>query len=177
MNFLVWVVCRKLAGMESTPRWLSAEEQETWLALGSVLMRLPNALDAQLVRDAGITHFEYVVMSALSESPEHTLRMSQLAVLAESALPRLSQVVGRLEKRGWISRATDLDDRRSTLATLTEEGWNKVVETAPGHVEAVRTLVFDPLTKAQQRHMLEASRRIMAVIDPDDRCLSRDESQ
>jgi DNA-binding MarR family transcriptional regulator len=153
------------------PRWLSEEEQATWLAVGSVLLRLPGALDKQLQAEAGISHFEYMVLSALSEAPERTLRMSELAVLAESGLPRLSQVVARLEKRGWITRAPDPTDGRYTLATLTEAGWEKVVDTAPGHVETVRRLVLEPLTKAQLRQLREISRRIMTVIDPDDRCL------
>jgi DNA-binding MarR family transcriptional regulator len=153
------------------PRWLRADEQKSWLALGSVVLRLPGALDAQLQRDAGISHFEYMVMAALSESPDYTLRMSALAAMAESGLPRLSQVVSRLEKRGWITRAPDPTDGRSTLATLTHEGWEKVVSTAPGHVEEVRKLVFDPLTKAQLKHIHDISRRIMTRIDPDDRCL------
>ena len=82
------------------PRWLTDEEQATWLAFASVLFRMPVALDSQLQRDAGINHFEYTVMSALSEAPGRTLRMSHLAAMAESGLSRLPQVVGRLEKRG-----------------------------------------------------------------------------
>jgi DNA-binding MarR family transcriptional regulator len=151
-------------------RWLSEEERATWLAFASVLFRMPVALDNQLQRDAGLSHFEYTVMSGLSEAPERTLRMSKLAAMAESGLPRLSQVVGRLEKRGWVTRAADPADGRSILATLTGQGWDKVVQTAPGHVEEVRRLVFDPLTKAQQKRLHEISRRIMNTIDPEDRC-------
>ncbi len=153
------------------PRWLTDEEQTTWLAFASVLFRMPVALDNQLQRDAGINHFEYTVMAALSEAPERTLRMSHLAAMAESGLPRLSQVVGRLEKRGWVTRTADPTDGRSTLATLTGPGWDKVVQTAPGHVEEVRRLVFDTLTKAQTRQLREMSKRIMNAIDPNDRCL------
>ncbi|GAA4050055.1 MarR family winged helix-turn-helix transcriptional regulator [Arthrobacter methylotrophus] len=155
----------------SEPRWLSEDEQAVWIALASMALRLPGALDAQLQRDAGLSHFEYAVMSALSESPERTLRMSKLAVMAEAMLPRLSQVVAKLEKRGWVRRAQDPSDGRYTLATLTDDGWNKVVASAPGHVETVRSLVFDPLTKAQLKQLREISRRIMTAIDPDDRCL------
>ncbi|MEU5721843.1 MarR family transcriptional regulator [Micromonospora sp. NPDC047738] len=152
------------------PRWLDAEERQTWLALVSVLIRLPSALDAQLQRDAGISHFEYQVLAGLSEAPDRTLRMSELAVLAEGSLSRLSQVVGRLEKRGWVRRTPDPTDGRYTLAILTEQGWAKVVGTAPGHVDAVRTLVFDPLTKAQQRQLRDIGHRIMRVVDPDGSC-------
>lgn len=153
------------------PRWLNSEERQAWLTLAGLMIRLPSALDAQLQRDAGLSHFEYQVLAGLSESPERTLRMSDLAHFAESALPRLSQVVGRLEKRGWVRRAPDPSDGRITLATLTEDGWDKVVQTAPGHVEAVRALVFDPLTKAQTRQLTDIGQRIMRTIDPDDRCL------
>lgn len=141
------------------------------MALGSILMRLPGALDAQLQRDAGVSHFEYMVLSGLSMSPGHTMRMSDLAVVAEGSLSRLSQVVGRLENRGWVRRTPDPGDGRYTLAALTSDGWHKVVATAPGHVAEVRRLVFDPLTRAQQRQIREIGRRIMRVIDPNDRCL------
>lgn len=152
-------------------RWLDASEQQTWLALASMLMRLPAALDAQLQRDAGISHFEYQVLAGLSMSAERTLRMSTLAALAEGSLPRLSQVVGRLEKRGWVRRTPDPADGRYTLAILTDDGWDKVLQAAPGHVETVRRLVFDPLTKAQARQLREIGRRIMGAIDPGDPCL------
>jgi DNA-binding MarR family transcriptional regulator len=153
------------------PRWLDADERQTWLALVGLLIRLPAALESQLQRDSGISHFEYQVLAVLSETPARTLRMSELAVLSEGSLPRLSQVVGRLEKRGWVRREADPADGRYTLAILTDEGLAKVVEAAPGHVEMVRSLVFDPLTKANSRQLREIGRRIMRAIDPDDPCL------
>ncbi|QHK21878.1 MarR family transcriptional regulator [Pseudarthrobacter psychrotolerans] len=158
-------------GTSGEPRWLSGEERDAWLRLASILIRLPAEMDAQLQRDAGIRHFEYQLMAGLSEVPDRTMRMSDLAVLTEGSLPRLSQVVGRLEKSGWVSRSPDPTDGRYTLATLTEEGWEKVVKTAPGHVETVRALVFDPLTKAQVRQLTGIGQRIMRAIDPDDPCL------
>ncbi|BAS09254.1 uncharacterized HTH-type transcriptional regulator YdcH [Arthrobacter sp. Hiyo4] len=153
------------------PRWLNSEEREVWLTLVAVIMKLPAALDAQLQQDAGISHFEYMVLAGLSEAPARTRRMSDLADFTESGLPRLSQVVSRLEKRGWVHRSTDPADGRITLATLTDEGWAKITRTAPGHVEAVRTLVFDPLTKAQSRQLGSIGKRIVGAIDPEDRCL------
>src|ERR1700750_2894666 len=98
-----------LSGMAEA-NWLSAEDQDTWLALVGVMIRLPGALDAQLQRDAGITHFDYQVLSALSMDPDRTIRMSVLALITEGSLPRLSQVVSRLEKRGWVRRTPDPSD-------------------------------------------------------------------
>ena len=148
------------------PRWLDQDERQAWITLVSMLIRLPGALDAQLQREAGISHFEYQVMVCLSESPDRTLRMSVLAMLVEGSLPRLSQVVSRLEKRGWVRRVPDPDDGRYTLAILTDEGKAKVMQSAPGHVGEVRRLVFDPLTKPQVRQLQQIGRRIVRAIDP-----------
>jgi DNA-binding MarR family transcriptional regulator len=149
-------------------RWLDAEESQVWRSLAKTLFRLPAALDAQLRRDAGISHFEYEVLALLSEAPERTRRMSVLATWAGGSLPRLSQVVTRLEQRGWVCRAPDPADGRYTLATLTDDGQAKLAQAAPGHAREVRRLVFDPLTKAQSRQLQEIGRRIIRAIDLED---------
>jgi len=95
----------------------------------------------------------------------NTLVMSELAMGAGSSLPRLSQVVARLEQRGWVSRTPDPADGRYTLATLTAQGQAKVTQAAPGHVREVRRLVLDPLTKTQSRQLREINRRITRAID------------
>ena len=86
------------------PRWLNAGELDSWLPVGGLLLKLPAALDAQMQRDSGLSHFEYLVLASLSEAPERTRRMSALAALANGSLSRLSHVVKRLEARGWIER-------------------------------------------------------------------------
>src|SRR5271156_2660242 len=150
------------------PSWLDAEERQAWVALASVLVRLPAALDAQLRRDAGISHFEYQVLALLSEAPGRTLRMSALATLAEGSLPRLSQVVARLEQRGWVRRTPDPADGRYTLATLTDQGQAKATQAAAGHVQEVRRLSFAPRPKPQPRQLRDIGQRIPRAIDPND---------
>ena len=151
------------------PRWLDAEEQRAWRVLGGVVVLLDSALDAQLRHDAGISHFEYGVLVALSGAPNKSLRMSRLAYLARGSLPRLSQVVTRMEVEGWVHRSPDPTDGRYTLALLTDAGLDKVVAAAPGHVEEVRRLVLDPLTKAQVKQLTAIGARILRAINPDDR--------
>jgi len=161
---------------DDEPRWLNTDENEAWLALARTLMRLPAALDTQLQRDQGITHFEYQVLAGLSMSPEHNLRMSELALFADGSLSRLSHVVKRLERRGWVYRTPDPDDGRYTRAFLTDDGWQKVVEAAPGHVAEVRRLVFDPLTKAQQKQLRDIGRRITQAIGAEDTFPNQEEN-
>jgi DNA-binding MarR family transcriptional regulator len=147
--------------------WLSPDEQAAWRQLVALLFRLPSALDAQLQRDAGISNFEYMVLSGLSEAENHTLRMSDLAAMASGSLSRLSHVVSRLEKRGWVRREACPGDGRFVNAVLTDEGMAKVVATAPGHVEAVRRLVVDALTPPQLAELGCASGAILGVIAKD----------
>lgn len=97
------------------PRWLDDEEQQTWFAMVSMLVSLPAALDAQLQRDTGISHFEYQVIAGLSMSPDRTRRMSDLADFAEASLSRPSHTAKRLENKGWLTRTPDPADGHFTL--------------------------------------------------------------
>jgi DNA-binding MarR family transcriptional regulator len=149
-------------------RWLDKDEERAWFALASVMTRLPAVLDAQLQHDAGIGHFEYIVMARLSVARDRTLRMSVLATLAKGSLPRVSQAVGRLEKRGWVRRTPDPTDGRYTLAILTEQGFAKVADSAPRHVATVREFVFDQLSRAQVRQLASIGERILSALPPDE---------
>jgi DNA-binding MarR family transcriptional regulator len=139
------------------PRWLSDEQQQAWRRLVEVLVKVPAALEAQLQRDAGLTHMGYMVLLFLSEREDRRLAMSRLAKKASASLSRLSHVVARLEAHGWIRRERDPEDGRVQIAVLTDEGYAKVVESAPGHVEAVQQLIFDRLTPAQVRQLAKLS--------------------
>ncbi len=126
-------------------RWLDEDEQRAWLRLAGVMLKLSPALDSQLQRDSDLTHFEYLCLAMLSECDGRTLQMSELAARANASLSRLSHVVTKLEKRGWVARAPSPHSRRVTLVSLTEEGWQVLVDAAPGHAGTVAALVFDDL--------------------------------
>jgi DNA-binding MarR family transcriptional regulator len=143
--------------------WLTDEQQAAWRPFIALLLRLPAALDAQLQRDAGITNFDYLVLSGLSESPNRTLRMSELAAIANSSLSRLSHVVSRLEARGWVRREPCPGDGRFINAVLTDDGWQKVLTTAPGHVTAVRELLLAPLTEEEFKQLGAISAKVLAA--------------
>src|SRR6202011_1702692 len=149
-------------------RWLDAHERQIWAQLSTMILRLQPVLSAQLQREFGISQFEYLIMARLSETPGSMLRMSVLATLTGSSLPRLSQAVGRLEKRGWISRPPDAEDSRYTVAVLAPAGLRRLQEAAPSHVTAVREFVFDRLTRAQARQLGTISQRILDGLPPDD---------
>ncbi|HEX3751920.1 MAG TPA: MarR family transcriptional regulator [Streptosporangiaceae bacterium] len=147
------------------PRWLSSAEEEAWKAVAALMLQLPGPLDAQLQHDSGITMFEYMVLSSLSMCPDHARRMSELARLSNGSLSRLSNVAKRLERRGWLRREPDPEDGRSIVARLTESGWEVVQAAAPGHVEAVRRLVIDPLTGPQLEALAAAAQSIVGSLE------------
>jgi DNA-binding MarR family transcriptional regulator len=143
--------------------WLSEQQQAAWRPFVALLLRLPAALDAQLQKDAGITQFDYLVLSGLSEAANRTLRMSELAATANSSLSRLSHVVSRLEAKGWVRREACPGDGRFINAVLTDEGWKKVKETAPGHVAAVRELLISTLSDEELVQLGAISAKVLAA--------------
>jgi DNA-binding MarR family transcriptional regulator len=148
------------------PRWLNDDERQAWMPFVGLLLKLPHALDSAMRRRTGLSHFEYLVMSAMSESAGRTRPMSELAELANASLSRLSHVVARLEQHGWVERTTCPDSGRVTLATLTDEGMAVVVKSAPQHLAAVRALVIDALEPSQLEQLAIISRRILRNLEP-----------
>ncbi|MFR9724802.1 MarR family winged helix-turn-helix transcriptional regulator [Streptomyces sp. MS19] len=142
------------------PQWLTPAEKDAWTGLVSLVLLLPGRLESPLQHASGLTLFEYLTLSHISESPGRRLRMSELAYLANGSLSRLSNVVKRFEARGWVERSPDPDDGRYTLAALTDAGYEVVVAAAPVHVRAVRELVIDPLTAADQRALARIAAKL-----------------
>ncbi|MEU8201966.1 MarR family transcriptional regulator [Streptosporangium sp. NPDC049046] len=140
--------------------WLTADEKDGWTGLVSLVLLLPGRLESPLQREAGLTLFEYLTLSHISEAPERRLRMSELAYLANGSLSRLSNVIKRFEQRGWVERSPDPDDGRYTLAALTDVGYEVVVAAAPIHVRSVRKYVLDPLTAADQRALARIAAKL-----------------
>src|SRR3979490_3392819 len=136
---------RQAVAAATAPKWLTPAQLEAWQALTLLLARLPTALEGQLQRDSQLSYIEYYALAALSERPDRTMRMSELAVLTNAELSRLSHLITRVQNRGYVRREPDPDDGRYTNAVLTEAGYDVVVAAAPGHVAAVRELVVDAL--------------------------------
>jgi DNA-binding MarR family transcriptional regulator len=156
--------------MSDEVEWLEPEELRSWMTLAALMFKLPGALDYQLQRDSGLTHFEYTVLAGLSESPERSLRMSNLAGFANGSLSRLSHVVKRLERRGFVERRPSEDDRRITVATITDAGFEQLVAAAPGHVATVRKYVIDALSPEQLQQLKVIGDQILEKVDPDKDC-------
>lgn len=150
-----------------TTRWLNPHERTAWIRFAAVLELLPTALDAQLLRDEGLTRFDYLTLAMLSEAPGRTLRMTTLASRTVATLPRLSRVITGLESDGFVQRRPSPEDGRGTDVVLTPDGWEKLVHAAPGHVEHVRFVLLDALTPAQVDVLSAISAQLLSRLDPE----------
>ena len=149
----------------AAPRWLSAEEQETWRTFLCACNAFFSTVDAQLQHDSGMPHTYYEILVQLSETPGHALRMSQLAEATSASKSRVSHAVARLEERGWVRRADCATDRRGQVAELTDEGYAALAEAARGHVEQVRRSLFDVLAPEQVIQLRAISEAMIAAGD------------
>lgn len=147
-------------------RWLTEDEDFTWRAVWSLMTWLPVKLDAQLREDHGLSLYEYYALSQISEAPDRAIRLSELAGITNMTLSHLSRVISRMMKAGWVERVTDPEDGRYTLGQLTDAGMDKVVEMAPGHVEAVRKAIFDQLTEEQMQALGEGAALVAEAVSP-----------
>jgi len=147
------------------PRWLNADERRAWLALLSINTLLPSALDTQLQSAGKLSLFDYNVLAMLSETEGRYLPMSELAARTSASLSRLSHVVTKLQKRGWVERQAHPGDARVTVAHLTEAGMSTIVSLAPGHVESVRTLMLDSLSPDDVADLARIGEKIVARLD------------
>ncbi len=147
--------------------WLDDDEQRAWRAFLLTSQLLDQALDRQLQRDAGMPHAYYAVLVALSEAPERSLRMSELARRLRYSQSRLTHAVSSMERSGWVQRSVCPTDRRGQVAALTDEGFEALVAAAPGHVGEVRARVFDRLSSTQVRQLRHICETLVDGLDPE----------
>ena len=155
----------KKAPAATAPRWLTHEQELAWRSVASMVHKLRWALECQLERDAGLSFIEYHVLARLSEEARRRLRMSDLAVLTNASLSRLSHLIKRLESWGYVRRQPDPTDGRYTIAILTSAGHRKLAAAAPVHVGAVRELVIDDFTARELDQLRKLCDRVATCVD------------
>lgn len=151
-----------------TPEAWSVEvdDRRAWLAFLAVTMNLVPQLDAHHKRLFGITHIEYSVLIVLAEAPDRTAQLSVLAGRVHASLSRLSHIVRRLERAGYLRLGPSSTDGRATVATLTDAGWDLLDRSADENMAEVRRLLFDPLTPEQRRQLADISMTLMTAWKP-----------
>jgi len=155
--------------MTFQPGRMNDAESDAWLGLVGLMELLPASLDAQMRRDSGMTHFEFVLLTQLKLAERNVLQTKQLAEATNSTLPRLSHVITRLVERGLVERVPCPGDGRATNVVLTAEGRRAVVRATGPHLAHVRAMIFDRLTADEVASLASATGKITAALDPSGR--------
>jgi len=129
--------------------WLTAEQQAQWRSFRQGVARLLGVLEHELEAKSGLSTHEYEVLVRLSETPDRTLRMAQLADNLAHSRSRLTHTIRRMEEQGLVTRLPCVEDARGVNCTMTEKGWQVLVAAAPSHVQSVRDHLVDVLTPEQ----------------------------
>ena len=154
-------------------QWLTADEQRAWRAYLRAGALLTARLNRQLQADSGLSLPEYEVLVQLSEAPDGQLRPFQLGLALDWEQSRLSHLLARMIRRGFVTRQDCPGDRRGALVVLTGAGRAAIESAAPGHVAAVRRLIFDQMDSAQAAAFGQTFEAILTALDDDTQQLSR----
>ena len=146
------------------PQRLDEDQRLVWKAYREVYQRLSEALGDQLLRDAGLSGSEYAVLVPLSWAPGGVMRARELCSELAWDRSRLSHLVGRMEKRGLVTREECAEDARGSMVRLTEAGRVAVEDAAPEHSEAIRRYFFNLLSKSERETLATVFERVLENI-------------
>ena len=110
----------KLTKPAAKPRRKGVLEEQVFIALAVTTDQLARRLEPVL-KAADISPTQYNVLRILRGSPEG-LSCSDIGSRMISRDPDITRLLGRLEKRGLVSRCRETNDRRMVLTRITEAG-------------------------------------------------------
>lgn len=144
----------------------TAEERELWRTFFVMRRQLELTLERRLQADSGISSADFEILAALSEESSAHLRAGRIADIIGWEKSRVSHQLGRMEQRGLIERVECGDDARGVWVVLTAEGRRAVATAMRDHTDAIREYFFDVLDDEHKTALLNASRRVLDVINP-----------
>lgn len=146
---------------------LDHEGLDAWEAFVFAHAAAVGRIERDLAAAGHISLTWYDVLAALSEAPEHRLRLHELAnevVLSRSGLTRL---LDRLEAAGFIAREPDPGDRRGTYAAMTPLGEETLLRTWPAYAAGIARYFSQHLTEEEKAVMAAALRRLRTAVMAD----------
>lgn len=149
----------------ATVRWLNAREERAWRALQFMQMRVEGELARQLAADSGLSYPDYLVLVALTDRDDGRMRLFELARTLGWEKSRASHHVGRMAKRGLVTKEKCDSDRRGAYVVVTKRGRTEIEAAAPGHLAAVRRLFVDRLDPSQLDAIAEAAEIVLVALD------------
>jgi DNA-binding MarR family transcriptional regulator len=146
------------------PRWLTGREARAWRGYRRMRPLLDLQLGRDLMRESGLSEPDYDVLSDLSETEGHQMRLTELAAVMLWSKSRLSHHISRMEARGLVARHDSADDGRGSVIALTPAGRRAIKEAAPGHVASVRRHMIDLLTADELAALASLTQKVIAHL-------------
>src|SRR3954465_9493893 len=136
--------------MPEAPPLLDSVELSTYFALIEVAGLLRHAVEQQLRDEGGLSYVQFQLLARLAlDSPTGSERMTDLADGVVYSRSGLTYQAGLLEKAKLVTRAPSADDDRGVTVTITDAGRALVAKVLPGHVEVIKDLLLQPLSRKQ----------------------------
>lgn len=145
--------------------WLDEGEQRAWRAYQRMQGQLSGRLNRQLQTDAGLSLADYEVLVALTDAEGGYLRPFELQRHLHWEQSRLSHHLTRMQRRGLVERKECTEDGRGAFIVVTAAGRETIESAAPGHVEAVRRLFFDGLSRDEVEALERLSTHVLERLD------------
>ncbi len=144
--------------------WLTESQQRVWRSYLLARAHIDEYLEETL-RSYGLSLAEYELLVRLSESPEHTIRMGELAASVGHSRSRLTHTIKRMEDHGYVRRVSCASDGRGVQAVMTDEGYELLKRAAPAHVDSVRRVFVDAMEPEDYEALGRAMQAVLAVAD------------
>ena len=146
---------------------ISVGEFEVIRALHPAFVAMMRRIDTDLQREHRMSHAEYVALMFLSEAPDRTLGLSELARRCQQSLSAISRTVGRMEVQGLVRREQSDQDARAYNAVLTDAGLTRLQQATPGHIDSLRRHLFEHLDGVDLDVLAKAFARIAVAASGD----------
>ena len=154
-----------MVDMSPAVRWLTAQEEHLWRGWLKLYAKLASTLQRELQQDVGLSMPDFEVLVHLTDNPEGRVRVTELAGLLQWERSRVSHHIKRMEHRGLVGRVECSEDGRGAFVVITPRGRAAIEDAAPGHVMAVRRLVFDHLSEEEKAALGAVIDKLLARID------------
>ena len=138
---------------------LEPQQMQTYFALTEAASLLQYAVQQQLRADGDLSYVQFEILAILADA-DRPLTMTNLADGVVYSRSGLTHQAGLLEKAGLIMRRPSSEDQRETVVEITEAGKARVAKVLPGHIEVVRTLLFETLSDQDVRHLGDIMGRV-----------------
>jgi DNA-binding MarR family transcriptional regulator len=143
---------------------LDIAEQKSWQNFLAAALRLYAVLNRRLVETHQLSLADVRLLHKLSNAPEGSARMGDLAAALPSLPSRLTRQIRRLEEQELVRREASPEDRRGVVATITDKGRELAEQAMVTYGQDVRTHFVGPLSRPQVGAVEEMCRRMNGAL-------------